>query len=204
VHVAGEPLRVQPVDLQLARGRRLGQDGQPPRAEVDPARPGAAGRGPGDPVEPVAAQNEAAPHLLAAGHDHRLVGEPDRLGGDAEPDLTPGRAQRVDKVTDQQLLRIHVVRRAAQRRVVEDVPPSGTAEFARADGLAPRQHPAGQAVALEQPAGAVLDQARPGAGPDGVLGQALEDNTVDARPDQNAGCEQPRRPRSHNAHIAHD
>jgi|GraSoiStandDraft_60_1057301.scaffolds.fasta_scaffold315879_2 hypothetical protein len=48
------------------------------------------------------------------------------------------------------------------------------------------------------------DQPRPGTGADGVLGEAFEINTVNVGPDQNAGREQPRRPRLHNAHIALD
>jgi len=113
-------------------------------------------------------------------------------GGKYQPDL------------DGQLLRVHVMGPTARRRVVEDVPPSTAAELARPDGLAPRQHPTGQGMALEQLGGPVLDQSRPGAGADGFLGQALEGNTGDACPDQNVGREQPRRSRFHNAHIMHD
>jgi hypothetical protein len=59
-------------------------------------------------------------------------------------------------------------------------------------------------MALKQPGGPLPDQPRPGTGADGVLGEAFEINTVNVGPDQNAGREQPRRPRLHNAHIALD
>jgi hypothetical protein len=156
-------------------------------------------------VEAVAPDNNAERGLLSLiSHHDRLVQVADRHNPDAEPDLPASRAERVDEIGRQQLLRVDVMHVSAQRQVVKHVARPGAPELARPDSLAPRQHPTGQAVALEQPGGAVLDQARPRSRADSVLGQALQDNTADASPDHNVGREQPRRPRSHDAHIAHD
>jgi hypothetical protein len=201
-----QPATVAALDEAANAGRRrLSEQSKPPRAEVDPAAASAGRCGAGDAVEAVASDDNAERGLLSLiSHDDRLVQVADRHNPDAEPDLSASRAERVDEIGHQQLLRVDVMHVSAQRLVVKHVPRPGAAELARPDGLAPRQHPTGQAVALEQPGGAVLDQARPRSRADSVLGQALENNTADASPDQNVGREQPRRPRSHDAHIAHD
>jgi len=117
----------------------------------------------------------------------------------AELDLTPGRAQRVDE----KLLRIQVMRCAAQRRVIETcclpARPNSHPRWS-----CPAQASRGQAMALKQPGGPLPDQPRRARPRTASSARRFEFNTVHVGPDQNVGREQPRRPRLHNAHIALD
>ena len=95
----------------------------------------------------------------------------------AELDLTAGRAQRVDE----KLLRIQVMRCAAQRRVFETcclpARPNSHPRWS-----CPAQASRGQAMALKQPGGPLPDQPRPGTAADGVLGEAFRNQHSPCRP----------------------
>ena len=110
--------------------------------------------------------------------------ETDGLHRSAEADFASGGAQGIDQVADQELLGIHVMVAAAQSGIVKQVGSAVSAELAGAQGLSPREHPFGQAVGLEKPGRAVLDQAGPGPGPHGLLVEAFEHQAVDPRPHQ--------------------
>ncbi len=175
MHVAGEAIGVKAVDL-LFRGRSsLGQERQPLGPEVNPGADRSCRCQSGHAVEAIAAKDEVTVNrgpVIAA--NDRSVTDLYRRHGRGEADLGTDRAKRIDQVTHQKLLGIDVVTGSAQRPVVEDMPHASTPELTSPEGLPPLEHPIRQAIRIEKPSSAVLDQTRPGPGPGGTLVKAFE------------------------------
>jgi hypothetical protein len=109
--------------------------------------------------------------------------------------------KRIDQVSHQSLLGIDVVTGSAQGPVVEDMPYASTPELTSPEGLPPLEHPIRQAIRIEKPSRADLDQTRPG--PHGTLVKAFEYLTVDPRANQHVRCEESRGPCSNDPYRAH-
>ena len=204
MHVAGEAIGVKAVDLVFRGRSSLGQERQPFGPEVNPGADRSRRRQSGHAVEAIAAKDEVAANrgpVIAA--NDRSVTELYRLHRRGEADLGTHRAKRIDQVTHQKLLGIDVVTGSAQGPVVEDMPYASTPELTSPEGLPPHEHPIRQAIRIEKPSSAVLDQTRPAPGPGGTLVEAFEYLTVDPRTNQHVRREQSRGPCSNDPYRAH-
>ena len=107
--------------------------------------------------------------------------------------------------SEQQLqLRIRVLRRAGQRRVIRTMPPSGPAELAPPVVVPRASIPTAGSWALRQPGGPEPGQPRLAWARTASSARRPENYAVKAGPDQNAGRENPVGPAPRNARIAHD
>ena len=96
-----------------------------------------------------------------------------------------------------------MVKSAALGAVVEDVAVAATAELAAPECLSSLEHPIAQAVGLEKPSGAVLDQARPRPRPNATFVKTFEDLAVDPRPHEHVRGKQAGRPGANDPYGAH-